>query len=96
MSRTVAIILTVITSCCCGFLAIFLCMFSSIGLIKGSVDLNGVPTDMPPALGIGLICLSVILIAIPVTVGFFSFRSSKPAAVTPAAQGFDGPIPPAS
>ena len=96
MSRTVAIVITVVTSCCCGFLAIFLCMFSTIGLINGSVDLNGVPTDMPQGLGIAMICLSVILIIIPIAVGFFTLRKKPAAAVSPVAQSYDGPIPPAS
>ena len=92
MNRTVAIVITVITSCCCSFLAIFLCLFSTIGLATGKVDLNGVPTDMPQGLGIAMICLSLILIIIPVAVGFFTLRK-KPEA---APQNFGGPIPPAS
>ena len=92
MNRTVGIVITVITSCCCGFLAIFLCLFSTIGMVNGSVDLNGTPTPMPQGLGIALICTSVILIVIPIAVGFFTLRK-KPAVVAP---DLGGPIPPAS
>jgi len=55
-------------------------------------DTSTQPMGAP--LAIGLMCLSVILIAIPFAVGFFTLRN-KPAAV-PVQQNYNGPIPPAS
>jgi hypothetical protein len=36
------------------------------------------------------------MIVIPIGVGFFAFRKKPAPAAAPVAQGFNGPIPPAS
>jgi hypothetical protein len=45
---------------------------------------------MPSSLGYVLLCLSLLFIAVPIAVGFFTLRR-KPAAATPSE-----PIPPAT
>ena len=98
MNRTTAIVVTVITALCCGCLAIFSCIFG--GMIAGGVpfnqDLNGVQSvqTYPQPVGFALLCVSLILIIIPIAVGFFTLRN-KPAPV-PVAQNFNEPLPPAS
>jgi hypothetical protein len=96
MNRTVGIILTVVTALCCGCTALFSCIFGGVIAAGQPVEVNGTSEILPPALGIGLLCLTVILIIIPIAVGFFTFRQ-KPAQVnSPVQQDNSGPIPPAS
>ena len=94
MNRTVAIAVTVITALCCLCLAILSCIWG--GMIASgtpiNTNVNGVDTGaqtLPVPVGIGLICLSIIFIIIPIAVGFFTLRN-KPAVQTP-----NEPIPPA-
>jgi hypothetical protein len=49
---------------------------------------------MGTPMAIGLLCLSIILIIIPIVVGFFTLRN-KPAPA-PVAPNFNEPLPPAS
>lgn len=95
MNRTVGIVVTVITALCCSCTALFTCIFGGVIASGQPVTTNGTDVTYPPALGIGLLCLSVIFIIIPIAVGFFTLRN-KPAAAVPAGQNFNGPIPPAS
>jgi hypothetical protein len=100
MNRTVSIAVTVITALCCGCMALMSCIFG--GMIAGGVpfnqELNGVSSvqTYPPMVGYSLICVSVILLIIPIAVGFFTLRNKPAAAVSPVAQNYNGPIPPAS
>jgi hypothetical protein len=81
-------------------MALMSCIFG--GMIAGGVpfnqELNGVSSvqTYPPMAGYSLICVSVILIIIPIAVGFFTLRNKPAAAVSPVAQNYNGPIPPAS
>ncbi len=101
MNRTVGIVLTIVTVLCCACPGIGFCIFG--GLIAAgqpvTSTLNGVESieTYPPAIGVGFICLSLILILVPFAVGFFTFRT-KPAPATTAQvpQDFGGPLPPAS
>ena len=92
MNRNVGIALTVFTVLCCACPGLGMCIFG--GLIAAgqpvTTTVNGLESvqTYPPTYGIGLICLSVILIIIPIAVGFFAFRK-KPAPVA-------GQVPPAS
>ncbi len=94
MNRTAAIILTVASALVCGCLALFSCVFGGFAVTGTplSTELNGVPgtTTMPTSFGVALLCLSVILVLIPVVIGFLTLRNkpAQPAASTP--------IPPAS
>jgi TRAP-type C4-dicarboxylate transport system permease small subunit len=98
MNRTVGIVITVVTALCCGCLAIFSCIFG--GMIAAGTPitqtLNGVETveTYPQPVGFALLCVSLILIIIPIVVGFFTLRN-KPAPA-PIAQNFNEPLPPAS
>jgi hypothetical protein len=103
MNRTTAIILTIASVVLCGCPGLFLCVFG--GLVAAgapiNTELNGVTdsTTLPTSYGIGMLCLALIFILIPVAVGFFTLRSKPAAPVTstpvpppPPAP----PIPPAS
>jgi hypothetical protein len=99
-NRTTAIILTVVAVLLCGCPGIIACVFG--GLIAAGVPvtttLNGSSSSqtLPVAYGIGLFCLSVILVVIPIVVGVLPLRKKNPAAdvVPPVAP--EGPLPPAS
>jgi TRAP-type C4-dicarboxylate transport system permease small subunit len=99
MNRTTAIILTIVTVLCCACPGFGLCIFGLIAATGTPVTttLNDVSTSQPLPIGaaIAMICVSIILIAIPIAVGFFTLRN-KPAASSPVAQNYNGPIPPAS
>lgn len=99
MNRTVAIILTIVSVLCCACPGFGLCIAGIMGLagVPFTTTLNDTSTTAPIStqMAVGLICLSVILIIIPIVVGFFTLRK-KPAPAAPVVTGFDGPIPPAS
>jgi hypothetical protein len=84
MNRTVGIGLTIFTVLCCACPGLMMCVFG--GMIGAGVPLtttlNGASFSqkLPVSYGVGLICLSIILILIPILVGFFTLRN-KPAAV---------------
>lgn len=82
-NRTVAIAITVVTALCCGCLALTSCVWGVIGISGQPITttVNGVESLEPMAmpLALGLLCVSVIFIAIPIAVGFFALRK-KPAA----------------
>lgn len=95
--KTTGIIATVASALTCGCCGLFLCVFGAItatGNMPYETELNGVQNTgmMPPAAGFAMLCFSLILIAIPIAVGFFTLRN-KPE----ASAGSDaGPLPPAS
>ena len=99
MNRTVGIIATIVTVLCCACPGFGMCIFG--GMIAAGIPVtttvNNVQSSQvyPASYGIGLLCLAVIFIAIPIVVAFFTFRR-KPAAVSVVAQDYNGPIPPAS
>jgi hypothetical protein len=84
MNRTVGIGLTIFTVLCCACPGLMMCVFG--GMIGAGVPLtttlNGMSFSqkLPVSYAVGLICFSIILIAIPIVVGFFTLRN-KPAAV---------------
>ena len=68
-------------------------MYAFVGSVPGAdIDING-SSDPSSAitLGIAMLCVSIIFIAIPIAVGFFTMRK-KPE----AAPSDDQPLPPAS
>ena len=95
-NRTVGIVITVITVLCCACPGFGLCIAGIMGMagVPFTTTLGNQSSTAPigTPMAVGLICLSVILIVIPIAVGFFTLRN-KPAA---AAQDLGGPIPPAS
>jgi len=77
-------IVTAATALICGCASLFSCIWGFL-ISSGTpinVTRNGttMPQTVPPALGYGLLCLAVIMILIPVAVGFFTLRR-KPEAV---------------
>ena len=86
MNRTVAIVLTIITSLFCGLPGIAACLFGAqialgstnpdfiAGFVEGS---NGMSPDIILPIGLGVMGFALLLIAIPVLVGYITFRMSK-------------------
>jgi len=94
MNRNTALIATIASVVLCGCPGLFACFF---GVIMAGVsqtpgaDINVLGSNDPTTaliFGLGAICVSLILIVIPVVVGIFTFRSA--AASTPPAP----PAPP--
>ena len=109
--RNTALIATIAATVFCGLPGLCLCfmgaMFAFVGGIPGAdIDIAG-SSDPQAAIGtgIGMLCVSLIFIAIPVVVGFVTMRK-KPEAInaqsmtSPGAQsdpfGNDDPLPPTS
>ncbi len=97
-NKNTGMIATIATALICGCCALFNCAMG-IGTFSGngSFSLGNNSQPMPPAMGAVFLCLSFIMILIPVAVGFFTLRKKPEAAVvveeTPAK---DEPLPPAS
>jgi hypothetical protein len=91
-NRTVGIIATVITALACGCASLFSCIWGFLISSGTPIDVttNGIttPQTLPPTIGYVLLCLSAVMILVPVAVGFFTLRR-KPEVT-------NEPIPPAS
>jgi len=77
-NRTIGIIATVVTALACGCASLFSCIWGFL-IARGTpidVTSNGTttPQTFPPAIGFTLLCASLVLILIPVAVGFFTLR----------------------
>ena len=102
--RNVGLIATAITAVICGCPGLIsLCfgaMFAITGSIPGAdIDIGG-SSDPSAAIGLGIggICIGLLLVAIPAAVGFFMLRNrtAAPSPVAPpTTQGPDEPLPPA-
>jgi hypothetical protein len=84
-NKTTSIVATVAAVLLCGCPGLFLCIFGAVtatGNMPYNTELNGVSSSgtMPAGAGIAMLCSSVILILIPIAVGFFMLRK-KPEAV---------------
>jgi len=96
--KTGSIIATVATALLCGCPGLFLCVFGiwgATGTMPYTTEFGGVTGGgtMPSTVGFVLLCLSLILIAIPIVVGFVTLRK-KPEPATPPDMG--EPLPPPS
>jgi hypothetical protein len=97
-SKTGGIIGTLAAVFLCGCPGLFLCIFGIVGA-TGNMPYTTSFNDyygsgmMPSWMGFAMLCVSLILIAIPIVVGIMTLKDKKPKEVTPT---FDGPIPPAS
>jgi hypothetical protein len=98
-SKTGAIIATVASALVCGCAGLVACVFGilALGQFPVTTTVNGYSTVQPLPMGFGfLICLAVILVAVPVVVGVLTLRKKKPkegvAEVLPPSE----PLPPAS
>lgn len=96
--KTVGIIATVVTALVCGCTSLFTCIWGIL-IATGSPinttvgDVHSVQT-FPPTVGYVLLCLTVLLILVPVAVGFFTLRKKPEDAVV--APSSDEPLPPTS
>jgi len=76
-NKNTGIIATIATVVLCGCPGLFLCLFGAL-TAAGQGTFNN--SSLPPTVGFVLLCLALILILIPVGVGFFMLRK-KPEAV---------------
>jgi len=83
-NRTLGIISTVIIAGICGCLGLFSCIWGGLIASGTPIDVtsSGVttPQTFSPTIGYVLVCLSFLMILVPVAVGFFTLRK-KPAAI---------------
>jgi hypothetical protein len=90
-NKNTGIIATVATALICGCCGLFTCIMG-IGTVtgNGNFTLGGNTQPMPPTVGYVFLCLSVIIIIIPIVVGFFMLRKK------PEAESTNAPVPPTS
>ncbi len=93
-ARSKGLLATIAAVILCGCPGLFLCIFGGLAAAGAPVntELNGVTnsTTIPPAYGVGMLCIALIFILIPVAVGFFTLRTK------PTPPSTNEPIPPAS
>ena len=93
-SRSKGLLATIAAVVLCGCPGLLLCIFGGLVAAGAPVntELNGVSntTTLPAGYGVAFLCLALILIAIPVVVGFLTLRTKPTAPVT------NEPLPPAS
>lgn len=77
-NRNTGMIATIAAALLCGCPGLFLCLFGAV-TAAGQGTFN--EASLSPTVGFALICLALLLILIPVGVGFFTLRK-KPAAIT--------------
>ncbi len=98
--RTVGIIATVATILLCACPGLFICIWGALGIAQVPITTTSGDVSqtapMPTTVGIALICLAIILVLIPVAVGFFTLRNTRSSAqVPPPPPGPGEPLPPA-
>lgn len=84
-NKNTGMIATIAAVVLCGCPGLFMCLFgvvSAAGLMPYSTEVNGVTSagTVPSGVGLGMLCVSLIFILIPIAVGFFTLRK-KPEAV---------------
>ena len=95
-TKTKGIVSTIAAVVLCGCPGLFLCFFGAmstfVSAIPGAdIDVGGSSDPAAAtAMGIGSLCLSLIFIAIPIAVGYFTLRKKPEAVIT------NEPLPPAS
>lgn len=90
-NKTKGIIATVAAVLLCGCPGLFLCIFGAATAFGGGTySLGSGSGNIPPTMGYVFLCLSIILVIIPIVVGFFTLR---PKAASPASTP---PTPPTS
>jgi hypothetical protein len=93
-NKNTGIIATIAAVVLCGCPGLFLCIFGAVtatGNMPYSTELNGVSSTgvVPSTYGGVMLCLSLLLLLIPVAVGFFTLRKK------PGIERMDD-LPPAS
>lgn len=96
-NRNTGLIATIASAVLCGCPGLFLCIFGAVtatGNMPYTTEFNGVSDSgvMPVTYGYGMLCVSLLLILIPVVIGVVTLRR-KPAPVVPVN---NEPLPPAS
>lgn len=83
--KTVGLIATIGTVLLCTCPSFFLCALGLFGLSGAALDrtLNGPSEPIPPDFAVVLICLSLISLAIPIIVGFFTLRKKEDESSSP-------------
>ena len=94
-NKNTGIIATVAAVLLCGCPGLFMCIFGAVsaaGVMPYTTTVNGVSNSgtMPVGAGIAMLCFSIILIIIPIAVGFFTLRKKPEAAAS------NETLPPAS
>ncbi len=94
-NKNTGMIATIAAVVLCGCPGLFMCIFGAVaaaGIMPYTTEVNGVSNSgtMPAGAGIAMLCFSLILIIIPIAVGFFTMRKKPEAAAT------NEPLPPAS
>lgn len=76
--KTIGIIATTISALLCGCVSIFSCVWGFIIVSGQPIDVtsNGIttPQTLSPTIGYVLLCLTVLMMAVPVAVGLFTLR----------------------
>jgi hypothetical protein len=95
-TKTKGIVSTIAAVVLCGCPGLFMCFFGAmstfVSFVPGAdIDVGGSSDPAAAtAMGIGALCLSLIFIAIPIAVGYFTLRKKPEVVVT------NEPLPPAS
>jgi hypothetical protein len=92
-NKNTGMIATVATALICGCCGLFTCIMG-IGTVtgNGNFTLGNTSQPMPPTVGYVFLCLSVIMIIIPIAVGFFMLRKKPEAGAVSSSE----PLPPVS
>jgi hypothetical protein len=92
MNRNTALIVTAASVVLCGCPGLFACLFGAIFALTSQVpgaDIDVFGSSDPTAAlltGLAALCVGVILVVIPVAVGFFTLRGASPEAQPPQPQ----------
>jgi hypothetical protein len=76
-NKNTGMIATIAAVILCGCPGLFMCLFGAI-TATGNGSFND--QSLSPGVGIALVCVSLILVIIPVAVGFFTLRKKPEAA----------------
>jgi hypothetical protein len=85
-NKNTGMIATIAAVILCGCPGLLMCIFGAVsaaGIMPYTTTVNGVSNSgtIPASAGIAMLCFSIILILIPIAVGFFTLRK-KPEAIT--------------
>jgi len=90
-NKTKGIVATVAAVLLCGCPGLFLCIFGAATAFGGGTfTLGSESGNIPPTTGYVLLCLSIIMVLIPLVVGFFMLRKKPEKSIG------NEPLPPAS
>ena len=84
-NKNTGMIATIAAVVLCGCPGLLMCIFGAVsaaGMMPYNTNVNGTTSSgtIPMGAGIGMLCFSLILIIIPVAVGFFTLRKKPEAA----------------